>query len=107
MVFVLLAFPSLEGGGRFGIEDFPQIMAAVALSMVAGFVSLLPGGAGVREMVISTLLTPIIGPVFAIISAVSLRVVWLLCELGAAGGFVLYNGQRKRSSEKNSINSGV
>ncbi|MCS5631345.1 MAG: YbhN family protein [Pirellulaceae bacterium] len=107
MVFVLLAFPSLEGSARFDIGDYPQIMAAVALSMVAGFLSLLPGGAGVREMVISTLLTPLIGPVFAIISAVSLRVVWLLCELGAAGGFVLYNGQGKRASETTSTNSGV
>ncbi|MCS5631186.1 MAG: hypothetical protein NZ744_10190, partial [Pirellulaceae bacterium] len=83
------------------------IMAAVALSMVAGFLSLLPGGAGVREIVISTLLTPLIGPVFAIISAISLRVVWLLCELGAAAGFLLHNGQRKRYSENGSTNSGV
>ena len=107
MVLVLLAFPSLEGGARFDIGDYPQIMAAVALSMVAGFLSLLPGGAGVREMVISTLLTPLIGPVFAIISAVSLRVVWLLCELSAAGGFVVCNGQWKRPSETISNNSGV
>ena len=99
MVFVLLAFPSPEGSAPFDIGHYPQIMAAVALSMVAGFLSLLPGGAGVREMVISTVLTPIIGPVFAIISAVSLRVVWLLCELGAAGGFIVHKGQRNRSSE--------
>ncbi len=107
MVFVLLAFPSLEGSTGLDIGDYPQIMAAVALSMVAGFLSLLPGGAGVREMVISTLLTPLIGPVFAIISAISLRVVWLLCELGAAAGFLLHNRQRKRSSESGSTNSGV
>ena len=107
MVFVLLAFPTLEGSARFDIGDYPQIMAAVALSMVAGFLSLLPGGAGVREMVIYTLLTPLIDPPLAIISAVSLRVVWLLCELGAAGGFVVYKAQRNRSSENISNNSGV
>jgi hypothetical protein len=107
MVFVLLAFPSIDSSAQFDIGDFPQIMAAVALSMVAGFLSLLPGGAGVREMVISTLLTPLIDPVFAIISAVSLRVVWLLCELGAAAGFVLHSKRRKRSSENVSISSGV
>lgn len=107
MVFVLLAFPSLEGGVQFDIADYPQIMAAVALSMVAGFLSLLPGGAGVREMVISTLLTPIIGPPFAIISAVTLRLVWLLCELGAAVAFVLQNGNSRTSNQNVSTSSGV
>lgn len=107
MVFLLLAFPTLEGSKQFDIADSLQIIAAVALSMVAGFVSLLPGGAGVREMVLSAILIPLIGPVSAIISAVSLRVVWLLCELGAAAGFVLHNKRRKRLSENASTGSGV
>jgi uncharacterized membrane protein YbhN (UPF0104 family) len=107
LVFLLLAFPSIEGSPQFDIADSPQIIAAVALSMVAGFLSLLPGGAGVREMVLSAILIPLIGPVFAIISAVSLRVVWLLCELGAAAGFVLHNKRRKRLSENASTSSGV
>jgi glycosyltransferase 2 family protein len=107
MVFVLLAFPTLESSVQFDIGDYPQIMAAVALSMVAGFLSLLPGGVGVREMVIYTLLTPLIDPTLAIISAVSLRVVWLLCELGAAGGFVLYKAQTNRSSENIKNSTGV
>jgi uncharacterized membrane protein YbhN (UPF0104 family) len=107
LVLLLLAFPSIEGSPQFDIADSPQIIAAVALSMVAGFLSLLPGGAGVREMVLSAILIPLIGPVFAIISAVSLRVVWLLCELGAAAGFVLHNKRRKRLSENASTSSGV
>jgi hypothetical protein len=107
MIFVLRAFPLTESGPLLEIRDYPQVIAAVSLSMVAGFLSLLPGGAGVREMVISTLLTPLIGPEFAVISAVSLRVVWLLCELGAAAGFLMHNGQARRSSEKHTTNSGV
>jgi uncharacterized membrane protein YbhN (UPF0104 family) len=91
LVFLLLAFPSIEGSPQFDIADSP----------------LLPGGAGVREMVLSAILIPLIGPVFAIISAVSLRVVWLLCELGAAAGFVLHNKRRKRLSENASTSSGV
>lgn len=107
MIFVLRAFPSTESGPILDIWDYPQVIAAVSLSMVAGFLSLLPGGAGVREMVISTLLTPMIGPVFAVISAISLRVVWLLCELGAAAGFLLHYGKAKRSTHNEPTNSGV
>jgi uncharacterized membrane protein YbhN (UPF0104 family) len=107
MIFVLRAFPLTESGPIFDIWDYPQVIAAVSLSMVAGFLSLLPGGAGVREMVISTLLTPMIGPVFAVISAISLRVVWLLCELGAAAGFLLHYGRAKRSTHNEPTNSGV
>ncbi|HIA61890.1 MAG TPA: flippase-like domain-containing protein [Planctomycetes bacterium] len=107
MIFVLWSFPPTESGPILDIWDYPQVIAAVSLSMVAGFLSLLPGGAGVREMVISTLLTPMIGPVFAVISAISLRVVWLLCELGAAAGFLLHYGRAKRSTHNEPTNSGV
>jgi glycosyltransferase 2 family protein len=96
MVFVIMAFPLPESGPILDIEAYAQVFAAVSLSMVAGFISLLPGGAGVREMVISTLLAPLIGPVFAVISAISLRVVWLLCEVGAAAGFIAQNAWAKR-----------
>jgi uncharacterized membrane protein YbhN (UPF0104 family) len=107
MVFVLHAFPLTEGTPIIDKGDYPQVVAAVSLSMIAGFISLLPGGAGVREMVISTLLMPMIGPVFAVISAMSLRVVWLLCELGAAAGFLLHDGKAKRSTHDELTNSGV
>jgi uncharacterized membrane protein YbhN (UPF0104 family) len=107
MIFVLGAFPSNESGPILDSGDYPQIVAAVSLSMIAGFISLLPGGAGVREMVISTLLTPMIGPVFAVISAISLRVVWLLCELGAAAGFLVHNSRARRSTQTEPTNSGV
>lgn len=99
MIFVLQAFPSPENSPILAIWDYPQVVAAVSLSIVAGFISLMPGGAGVREMVISTLLAPLIGPVLAVISAISLRGLWLLCELGVAAAFLIHNGRTNRSAQ--------
>ena len=76
------------------LSDLPLLTAAVALAMVAGFVSLLPGGIGVRELIVIPLLEPSFGPVVAIISAVLLRVSWLVAELLVAG--VLYFVVRAR-----------
>ena len=70
------------------LHDLPLLTAAVSLAMVAGFLSLLPGGIGVRELIVIPLLQPQFGPVVAIISAVLLRVCWLATELLIAG--VLY-----------------
>lgn len=75
-----------------GINDFlshwPLLTACVALAMVAGFLSLLPGGVGVREFVVMTLLAPVYGEVTAIVSAIVLRAVWLGTEVVIAG--ILY-----------------
>jgi len=60
--------------------------AAVMLAFVAGFVSLLPGGAGVREMVLVTLLSPVITPGPALLAAVVARLVQLAVECLLAGG---------------------
>lgn len=54
--------------------------AASMLAFVAGFLSLLPGGVGVRETVLATLLGPIIGPGPALLSAVVARLVQLAVE---------------------------
>jgi glycosyltransferase 2 family protein len=56
-------------------------LGACALAVVLGFVSLLPGGAGVREVVLSTILAPVVGPAAALCAAVWLRVTWLATEL--------------------------
>lgn len=58
---------------------------ACALAVVLGFVSLLPGGAGVREAVLSIVLAPVVGPFAALCGAVWLRVVWLATELLMVG----------------------
>ena len=63
------------------LSDTGLMTATVALAMVAGFLSLLPGGAGVREYIILTLLAPSFGVVAATVSALLLRVTWLASEL--------------------------
>ena len=66
-------------------SDWARLMlsslGACALAVVLGFVSLLPGGAGVREVVLSTILAPIVGPAAALCAAIWLRIVWLATEL--------------------------
>ncbi|MBC8351963.1 MAG: flippase-like domain-containing protein [Planctomycetes bacterium] len=70
------------------LGDLPLLTASVALAIVAGFLSLLPGGIGVRELIVIPLLEPKFGTVVAIGSAVLLRVSWMAAELLIAG--VLY-----------------
>lgn len=60
---------------------FPVLLAAVALATVLGFVSLLPGGVGVREWALDRLMVPQLGEVAALAGAIVLRLVWLLTEL--------------------------
>ncbi|HEY1064925.1 MAG TPA: lysylphosphatidylglycerol synthase transmembrane domain-containing protein [Pirellulales bacterium] len=63
-------------------EDVMVCTAAAALSVVFGFVSLLPGGAGVREWVLITLLGPMLETSLAapVVVAVVVRIVWTSAE---------------------------
>ncbi len=63
------------------LADMPLLVASTALAIVAGFVSLIPGGIGVRELVLIPLLAPRFGQVTAVVSAVLLRLTWLLSEV--------------------------
>ena len=81
-------------------SDWPLLTASVALAMVAGFLSLIPGGLGVREMVILSLLAPYGGTV-ALVSAVMLRLAWLLTEVLCA--IILYIGRWIRNHYSNSF----
>ncbi len=67
------------------LENFTLMLAAVSLSMVAGFLSLIPGGALVRESVLLELLERPYGEGNALAAAVLLRLVWLLSELIISG----------------------
>ena len=95
----------------FDASDYPRAAAqmpmiyAVAvgllsLAMVAGFLSLLPGGVGVRELVVMTLISvqPAYGPVVAIVSAVLLRFSWLMAELLVSA--ILYFGWRAEPADE-------
>jgi uncharacterized membrane protein YbhN (UPF0104 family) len=57
---------------------------------VAGFVvAVLPGGLGVREGVLMTVLAPALEADTAVIAALALRLTWVLGELLAAAIFAL------------------
>lgn len=79
-------------GTHVTFEDFPLTLACVSLATVAGFVSLLPGGIGVRELVMIPLLGERFGPVTAIVAAIVIRVVWMAAELLTSG--IIYVGRR-------------
>jgi uncharacterized membrane protein YbhN (UPF0104 family) len=82
-----------------GVQDvhplgqLPLYVGSVSLSVVAGVLSLVPGGAGVRELILTELMIPhfrstnpqIAAEAAALGSAVLLRVVWLVSELIVAG----------------------
>lgn len=78
---VLIACPAAEFSGASWPTIAASSLGACAMAVVLGFVSFLPGGAGVREVVLSTMLAPIVGPVAALAAAVWIRVVWLVTEV--------------------------
>jgi len=95
---VMEAIPEVAQGPHTAFSDIALFTACVSLAMVAGFLSLLPGGVGVRELVVMTLISshPAYGPVVAIVSAVLLRFSWLMAELVVSA--ILYVGVRSVSA---------
>jgi uncharacterized membrane protein YbhN (UPF0104 family) len=73
-------------GVAVSVALWPAVVGAVALATVAGFVvAVLPGGLGVREGVLMTVLAPALGnDDTAVIAALALRLTWVLGELLAA-----------------------
>jgi glycosyltransferase 2 family protein len=80
----------------------PLCVASVALALAAGFLSLIPGGAGVREMVLLQLLKRPFGDVVAVVCPVLLRLAWLAAELILSGVlyFAVRNGAGKSAEER-------
>lgn len=60
-------------------------IATASLAFVIGFLSMLPGGAGVRELIVTLLLAPIVGYAPALAAAVLYRLTNLTSELAMAG----------------------
>ncbi|QDV27185.1 hypothetical protein Q31a_55730 [Aureliella helgolandensis] len=86
LLSVLLSLPSTEIASSSWFQLFLSSLGACALAVVVGFVSLIPGGAGVREVVLSTVLAPVVGPTAALCGALWMRIVWLTTELSTVGG---------------------
>jgi uncharacterized membrane protein YbhN (UPF0104 family) len=66
--------------------------AAVAMSVVSGFLSFVPGGIGVREAALLALLTPMYHADGALVASIVSRLVWIVAELAMAA--VLYASLR-------------
>ncbi len=69
---------------------------AASLAVVAGFMSLIPGGLGVRDAVLMVMLAPTFGEAGALVATVSARLLWLVAELGISA--ILYGLGGRRSS---------
>jgi uncharacterized membrane protein YbhN (UPF0104 family) len=72
--------------------DLPALLAAVSFAVVAGFLSQIPAGLGVRDALLMQLLVPVCGQTNALVAAVLMRLIWLMSELAACG--ILYIGTR-------------
>jgi hypothetical protein len=70
------------------IGGWPLVTMVVAVSVVAGFMSFIPGGLVVRDVVLAELIKPRLGSETAVASALVLRLVWLAAELAISA--VLY-----------------
>ncbi len=67
------------------LELFATATAAISLAIVVGFASLLPGGAGVRELVLITVLSVSIGSVHGLLAAIAARIMFIVVESVLAG----------------------
>ena len=77
------------------LPNLAEYVASVSLAMVAGFLSLIPGGAVVREAILTGITGPSLGEGAALVAAVVLRLVWLVSEMVISG--VLYWFVRPRA----------
>ncbi len=84
------AFPEFLAGVYSGdiatsLQLWVLCIATASLAFVIGFLSMLPGGAGVRELIVTLLLAPIVGYAPALAAAVLYRITNLVSELAMAG----------------------
>ncbi len=68
-------------------------IASITLAMVVGFVSLLPGGAGIRELTLTVVLAPVTGASQALMAAILARMVFIAAELLGVAIVHAFGGQ--------------
>jgi uncharacterized membrane protein YbhN (UPF0104 family) len=73
-----------------GLSVLPLATAGVAMSIVLGFVSMLPGQVGVRELVLIETLKPLVGAPVAVTASLAFRLITIVTELLAAGPLYLW-----------------
>jgi len=79
--------------GLWTFQAWAACVSAVSLGAVVGFVSMLPGGAGVRELVITWLLSSIVPQPIALFAAIAFRIANLMAEFLVVGIFSLLKGE--------------
>ena len=85
-------------------ESWSLYTAIVAMAVVIGFVSLIPGGLFAREAVFTGLLGPLVGgDAVALIVAAAMRFTWLMAEVAIS--IILYGAgwMRKVDSSPNEL----
>ena len=83
---------------------FPNAAAAFALGLVAGyFVFLAPAGIGIREFVLTSTLTPFLGPGPAAGLALVARIWWTVAELACILLAALWYDRRRTSTVKHDM----
>lgn len=97
-LFATMKSLQLPSTVEMSLLDLPWIIASCAISIVAGFFSMLPGGLGVRELAMKEMIAPFYGDVVALLSPVFHRMVILTTELVL--GAVLYFGFVRREANK-------
>ena len=106
LVMALSLWAVVRALGIEGVElqnDWPVFVASVTLAMVAGFLSLIPGGLGVRDLILFQIMVPFLArfvpegeeQVAAMVAAVLLRLVWLVAELLISGVLYLTVGKQE------------
>lgn len=79
--------------GLWTFQAWAACVAAVSLGAVVGFASMLPGGAVVRELVITWLLSSIVPQPIALFAAIAFRIANLLAEFLVVGVISLVKGK--------------
>jgi uncharacterized membrane protein YbhN (UPF0104 family) len=88
--FVCLVESVPGGATEYSVTiRYAASVASISLAMVIGFASLLPGGAGVRELTLALVLSPVIGASQALLAAILARLLFITVELLAAAAVTL------------------
>lgn len=84
---------------------YAAAVASIALAMVVGFASLIPGGAGIRELTLAIVLAPVIGGSQALIAAILARLLFIVVELLSALAVTLL-GREPATGERGEVRLG-
>lgn len=95
-MFATMKAMNLPETANMSLLELPWVIAAYAISVVAGFLSMLPGGVGVREVVMKEMIEPSYGPVVALLAPVFHRMMSLSAELIMATWLYLIASRTRR-----------